>query len=69
MTKKLFGIFDRRPLIWFHYLLLTLVLFGSYYFGNYLLQTKFTELWVMFLWFLGTLWIGDSIIHAIIGVD
>ena len=67
--KKLFGIFDKRPLIWFHYVLLVGVLFLAWYTGDYLLGVNFTKIWVMAVWFYVWISIGDQLIHKIIGVD
>lgn len=67
--KKLFGIFDKRPLIWFHYVLLLGVIFGAYYLGDFLLQETFNKLWVMAVWFYVFISVGDQLIHKILGVD
>jgi hypothetical protein len=60
--KKIFGIFDRRLLIWFHYVLLTLVVISLYY------PKQFPTLNLFILLFL-ILSISDQIIHKILGVD
>lgn len=67
--KKILGIFDKRPLIWFHYVLLVGVLFGGYYLGEYLFSLSSVSNWIMFLWFYIVISIGDQLIHFILGVD
>lgn len=68
--KKLLGIFDKRPLIWFHYVLLVAALFGGYYLGDLVLDFNSSYSFIkMFIWFF--VWIGvtDQLIHLILGVD
>ena len=75
MRKKILGIFDRRPLIWFHYVLLTGVLFGGFFAASWLnLVTVNTELsaqkWaILFVWYYIFISIGDQFIHKILKVD
>ncbi len=68
-NKKLFGFLDKRPMIWFHYVLLLGVLFASWYTGDFLFQENFTKLWLMSVWFYAWISIGDQLIHCVIGVD
>lgn len=67
--KKLFGIFDKRPLIWFHYVLLVGVLFASYFTGDYLINLNSKSYFIMAIWFYAWISIGDQLIHKILGVD
>lgn len=67
--KKIFGIFDKRPLIWFHYVLLVGVLFSGYYLGEFLFDLSTTSWYIMFIWFFVVISIGDQIIHKILSVD
>lgn len=69
MTKKWLGFLDKRPLIWFHYVLLVGVLYGSWYLGNYLFDDSFKQWFVMLPWFFLTVSLGDQLIHKILGVD
>lgn len=74
--RKIFGIFDRRPSIWFHYVLLTGVLFLAFFSLNYF---GFVEMnsssvqplgWFgLFLWYFAFISIGDQLIHYFLGVD
>ena len=75
MSKKFLGIFSKKPLIWFHYVLLTGVLFGAFF-----LAVKFglvnqyqplpTKLWLeLFGWYFLFISIGDQLIHAVLRVD
>ena len=62
--KKTFGIFDTRPLIWFHYVLLTGVIIG--FFGMFFgMKMTFHNSVLLYL----TISISDQIIHKILGVD
>ena len=66
---KIYGIFDRRPLIWFHYVLLIGVLFLAHYVGNlYYDLDKQTYLFMAIYYYI---WIsvGEQLIHKILGVD
>lgn len=67
--KKILGIFDKRPLIWFHYILLIMILFASYYSGAYLININETKWYIMFTWFFIWVSIGDQLIHNFLGVD
>lgn len=67
-NKKFLGIFDRRPLIWFHYVLLLGILTLSYYVGDYLFN-NFQSLYIMLPWLFVWLSVGDQLIHKILGVD
>lgn len=69
MKKKILGIFDRRPLIWFHYVLLLGVLYGGWYLGDFILGESFIKLPIMLAWFYIFISIGDQLIHKILGVD
>jgi hypothetical protein len=67
--SKWLGIFDKRPLIWFHYVLLTGFLFVSFYIGQVFLSLSSLDTFSMFLFWLAVLWVGDSLIHYFLGVD
>ena len=73
--SRLYGIFDKRPLIWFHYVLLTGVLFGAFYAASYFgIVTQTQPLsgmkWLgLFLWYFAFISIGDQLIHRVLGVD
>lgn len=69
MKKKLFGIFDRRPLIWGHYMLLVGALFFWHYVGNSLFQLDTKNYFYMFIYYFMTLSVSDQLIHFGIGVD
>jgi len=60
--NKILGIFDKRPLIWFHYVLLAGLVIAFYY------PKEIPSLNLFILLFL-VLSIGDQIIHKILGVD
>ena len=72
--KKILGIFDRRPLIWFHYVLLTFIV--SVFLGFYVYNTQGIvlsdliklDIW-FFLWLYLVISIGDQLIHKILKVD
>lgn len=67
--SKIFGIFDRRPLIWFHYVLLVGALFVGFYAGEaYFGLSKLSPTEMFIFWFI-VLSISDQLIHRIIGVD
>lgn len=76
MAKKLlFGFLDKRPLIWFHYVLLTGVLFGAFFLLN---KIGFIEIdsqlstssWIfLFIWYYLFISLGDQIIHRVLNVD
>ena len=68
-NNKILGIFDKRPLIWFHYVLLLGVLYLSYYIGDLIFKEKFLGIWLMLSWFYIWISLGDQIIHKIINVD
>lgn len=67
--KKILGIFDRRPLIWFHYVLLIGVLFGGYYLGDLIFNLSNIEWYYMAVWFFVVLSVSDQLIHRVLGVD
>lgn len=67
--KKIFGIFDQRPLIWFHYILLVGALFVGFYFGEAYLNLSNLSTLKMFIFWFAVLSISDQLIHKIIGVD
>jgi len=69
MKKKILNFLDRRPLIWFHYVLLVVLLYGSWYLGDIIFAESFIEFWIMAPWLFIWLSIGDQLIHAMIGVD
>lgn len=69
---KLWGIFDKRPLIWFHYVLLVGVLYGSWFIGDLLYKSqmlRFYEWYIMLPWIFVFLSIGDQLIHKFLRVD
>jgi len=66
---KIFGIFDRRPLIWFHYVLLVGALFGGFYLGQTYFNLSNLSTMKMFIYWFVVLSISDQLIHQIIGVD
>lgn len=69
MKDKFLGIFDKRPLIWFHYVLLTGILFIAFFSASMLgIVNQFQQLppttWViLFVWYFLFITIGDTIIH------
>lgn len=63
---KILGIFDKRPLIWFHYILLVGIIIGFYhYMGIHIVHSSIKLIIGLFL----VLSIGDQIIHKILKVD
>ena len=71
--KKLFGIFDKRPLIWFHYVLLTLIVQATIYItvgglAFYNLISWF-QFFGDFIIYFPVISISDQLIHYILGVD
>jgi hypothetical protein len=74
MGKKFLGIFDKRPLIWFHYVLLEAIIltFGflsaSYSSGKLVsFFEMYSVLSIIGLYFVIS--VSDQIIHAILNVD
>ena len=67
--RKIFGIFDRRPLIWLHYVLLVLSLFPVYFLGKAIFGNLFNNFFIMFIWFFVFVSLVDQLIHKILGVD
>lgn len=73
--KKILGIFDRRPLIWFHYVLLTGILFGAFFLASYsgivnMNSELTTGKWILlYFWYFLFISIGDQLIHKVLGVD
>jgi hypothetical protein len=74
MAKKFLGLFDKRPLIWFHYVLLEAIIlaFGylsaSYSYGKLIsFFEMYSILSIVGLYF--AISVGDQIIHAILNVD
>lgn len=71
-VKKLWGVFDTRPLIWFHYLLLV---FAIIFIENLEIDLDFLNLpWpglILLAIALSVLYIGivDQVIHKVLGVD
>lgn len=76
--KKFLGFIDKKPLIIFHYLPLTGVVFLAHYLSN----NRFFNLenlaqysnpyygWaLLFVWYYIFLLLGDNLIHTIIGED
>lgn len=61
--------FDKRPKYLGHLALITLVLFPSYYLGNYLLDFAGNYSYIkMFVWFFLTLYLSDSIFESLLKV-
>lgn len=69
MAPKILGIFDRRPLIWFHYILLIGILFLSHYIGTLYFNLDSQSYTFMAIWYFLWISIGDQLIHYILGVD
>ena len=69
MSEKYLSIFDKRPLIWAHYFILTAVLFLGFYIGERFFALPNQSIYGMFVFWLAVLWIGDSLIHAVLKVD
>ena len=63
---KILGIFDERPLIWFHYILLAGLIIGFYHLME--IQIVYSSLKLIIGLFL-VLSVGDQIIHKILKVD
>lgn len=62
---KFLGIFDERPLIWFHYVLLVAIILIFYYTQGIILYNSIKLIILLFL----VISIGDQLIHKILGVD
>jgi hypothetical protein len=67
--SKLFGFIDKRPLIWFHYVLLTIVLFGLHELSMFLGLESPDKIIELFIFYVIGLGIGDQLIHYFLGVD
>ena len=67
--KKIFGIFDTRIMIWFHYVILTGVLFAGFYIGEIYFNLSHLNTGQMFFYWFLVLSIGDQLIHWFLGVD
>lgn len=69
--RKIFGIFDTRFLIWFHYVLLTGGLFAAFYLGEKFIGLSKLNNWQMFIFWFLVLSITDQLIHSkyILNVD
>lgn len=71
--KKFLGIFDKRPLIWFHYVLLTIIVLITWYISivgiNFYTQLSWIQYAKDFLIFYLVISISDQFIHLILGVD
>jgi hypothetical protein len=75
--KKLLGFIDRNPLLLFHYLPLTVIVFLAHYFSvnkffnlETLTQTNPILGWsLLTIWYYVFLLIGDNLIHKAIGKD
>jgi len=66
MKKKILGIFDRRPLIWLHYVLLTLISQVSTILWFKPTTRTFLTTFIVFFLIIS---ISDQIIHKILNVD
>jgi len=67
---KIIGIFTTNPLLIFHYFLLTGVLFIAHEFSSPLEQIAMQGNYIpLFLFYVIVFYIGDSLIHYILGVD
>lgn len=70
MSQQLLGFIDKRPLIWLHWLILTMFIFiyvtlisdVNIDFGKYTLFIGVLSLYLFIV-------ISDSLIHKILGVD
>ena len=74
--KKFWGEFSKEPLIWFHYVLLTGVLFLAFFSASWLGIVNMTTqqlpptTWIiLFIWYFLFISLGDQIIHYILKVD
>ena len=74
-SKKILGIFDKRPLIWLHYFILTGVLFLAFFTANFsglvgVNESVSAGKWILlFIWYFLFISIGDQLIHWVLGVD
>lgn len=75
MKRKFLGIFDRRPLIWFHYVplvgIVTLTYFESVWLNLMTIVNSHPLLgWpaILLLYYVN-LSIGDQLVHFVLGVD
>ncbi len=65
--KKIFGMFSRKPLIWFHYSLLLLFLYLGVLFNNsYLSDVNW--IWTTIFFYI-VISLGDQVIHKILNVN
>jgi len=69
VKKKIFGIFDTRSLIWFHYMLLVGALFLFHEIGVKLFDLDNNGYFYMFIYYFLVISISDQLIHYILGVD
>lgn len=69
MADKLLGFLDKRPLIWFHYVLLLFVLWVANYAGNFCFNLNLQNIWIKLIWYYVWISLGDQIIHLIIKED
>jgi hypothetical protein len=74
MKSKFLGIFSKKPIVWFHYLLLTGVLFLAFFslswvgIVNMVTPLSLTKWVILFIWYFAFISIGDQIIHKILGI-
>lgn len=69
MANKLFGLIDTRPKVLFHYVVLTLALFGCFYLGERLVNLSLLNNIQMFMFWFVALVISDSLIHNFLKID
>lgn len=73
MDKKILGIFTTNKLLIFHYFLLVIVLFIAHYFSRSLEQFAMTGSNItyipLFLYYVIWFYVGDQLIHFVLGVD
>jgi len=64
MGDKFLGIFDKRPLIYFHYVLLV----GVLWLALEVVPSTFGY-WSIWGWIFVWITVGDQLIHYVLGVD
>lgn len=68
---KIFGIFSKNPMIWFHYILLVGALFLGFYIGDRYFNLSGLSTFYMFIFWYIVVSISDQLIHSkyILNVD
>lgn len=69
MKKRILGIFDKRPLIWGHYMLLAGVLLLMRYVGVKYLELDTKGNFYIFIYYFLVISISDQLIHHLLKVD